>query len=234
MKTLLITGFEPFGGETINPAWEAVKALPEQIGGWQLRKLQIPTVFGLAAARTLACAAECRPDAVLCIGQAGTRSAVTPEYVGINLRHARIADNLGNQPQDEPVVPGGPTAYFATVPVRAMTAAIEAQGIPAAVSYTAGTYVCNDLLYTLLHHYAGTPRVHPCALPAGAGPAGRGLHAACTDDPRTGGGRLRALSRLRESASFPRYWPAPSAAAAWTGTRPSGPARPWRAGSAYS
>lgn len=102
MKTLLITGFEPFGGETINPAWEAVKALPEQIGGWQLRKLQIPTVFGLAAARTLACAAECRPDAVLCIGQAGTRSAVTPEYVGINLRHARIADNLGNQPQDEP------------------------------------------------------------------------------------------------------------------------------------
>ena len=132
-------------------------ALPEQIGGWQLRKLQIPTVFGLAAARTLACAAECRPDAVLCIGQAGTRSAVTPEYVGINLRHARIADNLGNQPQDEPVVPGGPTAYFATVPVRAMTAAIEAQGIPAAVSYTAGTYVCNDLLYTLLHHYAETP-----------------------------------------------------------------------------
>ena len=89
MKTLLITGFEPFGGETINPAWEAVKALPEQIGGWQLRKLQIPTVFSLAAARTLACAAECRPDAVLCIGQAGTRSAVTPEYVGINLRHAR-------------------------------------------------------------------------------------------------------------------------------------------------
>lgn len=157
MKTLLITGFEPFGGETINPAWETVKALPEQIGGWQLRKLQIPTVFGLAAARTLACAAECRPDAVLCIGQAGTRSAVTPEYVGINLRHARIADNLGNQPQDEPVVPGGPTAYFATVPVRTMTAAIEAQGIPAAVSYTAGTYVCNDLLYTLLHHYAGTP-----------------------------------------------------------------------------
>lgn len=157
MKTLLITGFEPFGGETINPAWEAVKALPEQIGGWQLRKLQIPTVFSLAAARTLACAAEYRPDAVLCIGQAGTRSAVTPEYVGINLRHARIADNLGNQPQDEPVVPGGPTAYFATVPVRAMTAAIEAQGIPAAVSYTAGTYVCNDLLYTLLHHYAGTP-----------------------------------------------------------------------------
>ena len=157
MKTLLITGFEPFGGETINPAWEAVRALPEQIGGWQLRKLQIPTVFGLAAARTLACAAECRPDAVLCIGQAGTRSAVTPEYVGINLRHARIADNLGNQPQDEPVVPGGPTAYFATVPVRAMTAAIEAQGIPAAVSYTAGTYVCNDLLYTLLHHYAETP-----------------------------------------------------------------------------
>ena len=154
---VLITGFDPFGGEPINPAWEAVKAMKDEIAGAKITKLQIPTVFGLAAARTLACAAECRPDAVLCIGQAGTRSAVTPEYVGINLRHARIADNLGNQPQDEPVVPGGPTAYFATVPVRTMTAAIEAQGIPAAVSYTAGTYVCNDLLYTLLHHYAGTP-----------------------------------------------------------------------------
>lgn len=237
MKTLLITGFEPFGGETINPAWEAVKALPEQIGGWQLRKLQIPTVFSLAAARTLACAAECRPDAVLCIGQAGTRSAVTPEYVGINLRHARIADNLGNQPQDEPVVPGGPTAYFATVPVRAMTAAIEAQGIPAAVSYTAGTYVCNDLLYTLLHHYAETPVragfIHVPFLSEQA-PQGVASMPLAQMDPRTGGGRLRALSRLRESASFPRYWPAPSAAAAWTGTRPSGPARPWRAGSAYS
>ena len=98
--------------------------MKDEIAGATITKLQIPTVFGLAAARTLACAAECRPDAVLCIGQAGTRSAVTPEYVGINLRHARIADNLGNQPQDEPVVPGGPTAYFATVPVRAMTAAI--------------------------------------------------------------------------------------------------------------
>lgn len=237
MKTLLITGFEPFGGETINPAWEAVKALPEQIGGWQLRKLQIPTVFGLAAARTLACAAECRPDAVLCIGQAGTRSAVTPEYVGINLRHARIADNLGNQPQDEPVVPGGPTAYFATVPVRTMTAAIEAQGIPAAVSYTAGTYVCNDLLYTLLHHYAETPVragfIHVPFLPEQA-PQGVASMPLAQMIRCTGGGRLRALSRLRESASFPRYWPAPSAAAAWTGTRPSGPARPWRAGSAYS
>lgn len=157
MKTLLITGFEPFGGETINPAWEAVKALPEQIGGWQLRKLQIPTVFGLAAARTLACAAECRPGCGpvhRAGGNAQRRDA------GI-CRHQPAPRAHSGQPwksaADEPVVPGGPTAYFATVPVRAMTAAIEAQGIPAAVSYTAGTYVCNDLLYTLLHHYAETP-----------------------------------------------------------------------------
>ena len=198
MKTLLITGFEPFGGETINPAWEAVKALPEQIGGWQLRKLQIPTVFGLAAARTLACAAECRPDAVLCIGQAGTRSAVTPEYVGINLRHARIADNLGNQPQDEPVVPGGPTAYFATVPVRAMTAAIEAQGIPAAVSYTAGTYVCNDLLYTLLQTVSGQ-KVHLRNVFAVAAPAHK--QQACTGQV-CGNGKVNAANTVRAPELF--------------------------------
>ena len=108
---------------------------------------------------------------------------MTPEYVGINLRHARIADNLGNQPQDEPVVPGGPTAYFATVPVRAMTAAIEAQGIPAAVSYTAGTYVCNDLLFTLLHHYAGTPvRAGFIHVPFLPGQAGQGQPSMALDD----------------------------------------------------
>ena len=157
MKKLLITGFDPFGGETINPAWEAVKALPDVAGDYELTKMEIPTVFGEAGRKVLDRAMALQPDVILCIGQAGGRKAITPEMVGINLRHARIADNAGNQPQDEPVAADGPAAYFATVPVRKMTAAIEAAGIAAAVSYTAGTFVCNDTLYTLLHHYAGTP-----------------------------------------------------------------------------
>jgi len=157
MKKLLITGFDPFGGETVNPAWEAVKLLPDVVGAYELTKMEIPTVFGAASQKVLDAAQKVQPDVILCIGQAGGRKAITPEMVAINLRHARIADNAGNQPQDEPVAADGPAAYFATVPVRKMTAAIEAAGIEAAVSYSAGTFVCNDTLYAVLHHYAGTP-----------------------------------------------------------------------------
>ena len=156
VKKLLITGFDPFGGETVNPSWEAVQLLPETVSGWQLHKRQIPTVFGKAAEVALAAAEAIAPDAILCVGQAGGRSAVTPEVVAINLREARIADNEGAQPQNEPVVPHGPAAYFATVPVREMVSAINAAGITAALSYSAGAFVCNDLLYALLHRYDGT------------------------------------------------------------------------------
>ncbi len=155
-KRLLITGFDPFGGETVNPAWEAVKLLPEHIGPYTLYKLQLPTVFGLAAQRILAAATDLRPDVILCIGQAGSRAAVTPERVAINCQDARIPDNMGNQPVDNFILPDGPAAYFATVPVRKMAAAICDAGLPGAVSNTAGTFVCNDTLYRLLHHYAGT------------------------------------------------------------------------------
>lgn len=155
-KRLLITGFEPFGGETINPSWEAVRQLPEQVGSYNLTKLQIPTVFGEAAEKILDKAALLQPDVILCIGQAGGRDRVTPEVIGINLRESRIPDNAGNQPVNVPVVEKGPAAYFSTVPVRNMAAAIEAAGIPSALSYSAGAFVCNDVLYTLLHHYQGT------------------------------------------------------------------------------
>lgn len=155
-KRLLITGFEPFGGETINPSWEAVRQLPEQVGSYNLTKLQIPTVFGEAAEKILDKAALLQPDVILCIGQAGGRDRVTPEVIGINLRESRIPDNAGNQPVNVPVVEKGPAAYFSTVPVRDMAAAIEAAGIPSALSYSAGAFVCNDVLYTLLHHYQGT------------------------------------------------------------------------------
>ena len=155
-KILLITGFDPFGGEAVNPSWEAVRRLPDRIGCWRIVPLQIPTQFGLAAATVLAKAAECAPDAILCIGQAGGRTGVTPEVVAINLRETKIADNAGAKPQNEPVIAGAREAYFATVPVREMVVAINACGIPAALSYSAGAFVCNDTLYQLLHRYHNT------------------------------------------------------------------------------
>lgn len=156
MKKLLITGFDPFGGESVNPSWEAVKLLPEKIGEYELVKLQIPTVFGLAAETLLQTAAQIQPDVIISVGQAGGRGAVTPERIGINVRDARISDNAGVSPKEEAIVPGGPDGLFATVPVKAMIAAITDAGLPAAISNTAGTFVCNDVLYSLLHHYAGT------------------------------------------------------------------------------
>ena len=152
-QVLLITGFDPFGGATVNPSWEAVERLPERIGNWKLCKLQIPTVFGLAAKTVLEKAQEVTPGAILCLGVAVGRSAVTPERIGINVRSARIPDNRGNQPSEEPVIPGGPDGLFSTMNVSAMAAAIEKLGLPGTVSNTAGTFVCNDTLYTLLHHY---------------------------------------------------------------------------------
>ena len=155
-KTLLITGFDPFGGATVNPSMEAVKLLPEQIGDYQLVKLEIPTVFGLGAERVLELAEKCRPDVIISVGQAGTRSAVTPERIGVNIRDAKISDNGGNQPVGEFVNAEGPAAYFSTVDVMAMVKEAEARGLPAAVSNSAGAFVCNDVLYTLLHRYHGT------------------------------------------------------------------------------
>ena len=155
-KKLLITGFDPFGGEAVNPAWEAVKGLPDTIGDYVLCKLEIPTVFGKAAEAVLEKASEVHPDVILCVGQAGGRASVTPERIGVNIRSARIPDNAGHQPQEQPVIPGGPDGIFSTVPVKAMADAICAKGLPGAVSNSAGTFVCNDTLYALLHHYAGT------------------------------------------------------------------------------
>ena len=156
MKKLLITGFDAFGGSSLNPSWMAVEALPEQVGQWQVRKLQIPTVFGDAAARIFAEAESYQPDVVLSVGLAGGRSAVTPERIAVNIRDARIADNAGNQPAGEFVAKEGPAAYFATVPVEKMAQAIRDGGIAATVSNSAGAFVCNDTLYSLLHRFDGT------------------------------------------------------------------------------
>ena len=156
MKKILVTGFDPFGGESINPAWEAVKRLPDAVGDCELTKLEVPTVFGKAGDTVIDVAKRLLPDAILCIGQAGGRDAVTPELVAINLREARIADNEGNQPNATPVVEGGDKAYFSTLPVREMVEAIKEKGIASRLSYSAGAFVCNDLLYTLLHRYDGS------------------------------------------------------------------------------
>ena len=145
-----MTGFTPFGGETVNPALEAVKRVrcPEA----ELRILEVPTVFGDSARLVTTEMDAFRPDVVLCVGQAAGRSAVTPERVAINVDDARIPDNAGQQPVDAPIVPGGPAAYFATVPVKDMVRAIREAGVPSELSNSAGTYVCNHLLYCVLHH----------------------------------------------------------------------------------
>lgn len=155
-KRLLITGFDPFGGGKVNPSWMAVEMLPERIGDCVLRKLAIPTVYGKAATLVLEAAELFRPDLILCVGLAGGRDAVTPERIAVNIRDARIADNEGNQPSGDRIVADGPAAYFSSVPVEKMAQAIRDIGIPASVSNTAGTFVCNDVLYTLLHKYAET------------------------------------------------------------------------------
>lgn len=157
MKKLLITGFDPFGGASVNPSWEAVKSLPDIVGEFELCKLGIPTIFSYAAEQVLEKAATFQPDVILCVGLAGGRDAVTPERIAVNIRDARVPDNRGVQPRGARVIEDAPAAYFATVPVERMASAIREAQIPATVSNSAGTYVCNDVLFTLLHHFADTP-----------------------------------------------------------------------------
>lgn len=144
---ILVTGFDPFGNELINPAIESVKLLADEIAGAQIIKLEIPTVFNQSLAVIEHAVREHQPDVVLSIGQAGGRSGITVECVGINLNEARIKDNAGYQPSGEKIYADGENAYFSTLPIKAMVAAIKEAKIPAAISYTAGTFVCNHVLY---------------------------------------------------------------------------------------
>ena len=156
MRRILVTGFDPFGGNEKNLSWEAVSRLPDMIGSCRICRLRIPTVFGDGALAAMKCAEEISADAILCVGQAGGRKSVTPEVIGVNVRDASIPDNAGRQPLGEPVVPGAGDGYFSTLPVRKIRNAILARGIPSELSYTAGTFVCNDVLFTLLNRYRGT------------------------------------------------------------------------------
>lgn len=148
---VLITGFDPFGGESVNPAFEAVKLLPDVIAGAEIVKLEIPTEFTKSGPAVEAGIKEHNPDVVINVGQAGGRSCVTPEVVGINLADARIPDNAGEQPSGVALQADGPAAYFATIPVKAIVQNVREHGIPCHLSYTAGTYVCNSVMYNVLH-----------------------------------------------------------------------------------
>lgn len=148
---VLVTGFDPFGGEKLNPALEAIKSLPSEIQGAEVRWLEVPTVFYKSAKILEEEIRVYQPDIVLCIGQAGGRKGLTPERVAINQDDARIQDNEGNQPIDRPIQLDGPPAYFSSLPIKAMVQAIKEEGLPASVSNTAGTFVCNHLMYQVLY-----------------------------------------------------------------------------------
>lgn len=154
---ILVTGFDPFGGESINPALEAVKRLPDSIRGAQIIKLEIPTVIGKSLAKIKETVLKESPDVVLSIGQAGERADISVERIGINIDDCRIPDNEGNQPVDEPVVKGGPAAYFVTLPIKAIVEKLKSNKIPASVSNTAGTFICNHVCYGTAH-FAATER----------------------------------------------------------------------------
>ncbi|MGI5983837.1 MAG: pyroglutamyl-peptidase I [Sakamotonia sp.] len=149
---VLVTGFDPFGGESINPAWEAVKRIRSEIAGAEIVTMQIPTVVGRSIERVHEKMKELQPDLVISVGQAGGRSGVTPERVAINVTDARIPDNDGNQPIDEPVFADGDAAYFSNLPVKAMVQAIRDAGYPSALSNSAGTYICNHVMYGILYY----------------------------------------------------------------------------------
>lgn len=156
-KTVLLTGFEPFNRETINPAWEAVRSLGGWAGaGFKVEVRQLPCVFGDATHAMQEAVAQLKPDVVIAVGQAGGRVDISVERVAINVDDAPIPDNAQRQLVDETIVEGGPAAYFSTLPIKAMVAALRTQGVPASVSQTAGTFVCNHVFYGLMHATAGT------------------------------------------------------------------------------
>jgi pyroglutamyl-peptidase len=150
----LVTGFEPFGGDRVNPSFEALRRLPPRLGALDIATAALPVVYGVALPALREAIAAAAPDIVLSVGLAGGRAELSLERVAINIDDARIPDNGGNQPIDRPVVAGGPVAYFATLPIKAAVAALREAGLPGAVSNTAGTFLCNHVFYGLMHEAA--------------------------------------------------------------------------------
>ncbi|PHM40007.1 pyrrolidone-carboxylate peptidase [Xenorhabdus mauleonii] len=155
MKTILITGFEPFGGEAINPSWEAIKSLQGyQVADAKIETCLLPCVFDVALQHLYAAIDSFQPELVISVGQAGGRTGISIERVAINVNDARIPDNAGKQPIDTSVISGGPAAHFSSLPIKTIAGALRKAGIPASVSQTAGTFVCNHVMYGLLHYLA--------------------------------------------------------------------------------
>lgn len=151
MPRALVTAFEPFGGETLNASLEALRLLPPHVGALEIARAELPTSFARALPALAAAIARCRPDVVLCVGQARSRSALSLERIAINIQDARIADNDGAQPVDLPVAAEGPAAYLSALPNKSAVAALIAAGVEAEISNTAGTFVCNHVFYGLMH-----------------------------------------------------------------------------------
>ncbi|WP_314195597.1 pyroglutamyl-peptidase I [uncultured Arthrobacter sp.] len=158
---ILLTGFEPFGGQPVNPSWAAAQSARDLLRaeGLAVEAVEVPCVFGAAGSVLRDVLGALEPELVVCIGQAGGRGRVSLERVAINCDDAPIPDNAGNQPVDRDVVPGGPAAYFTSLPVKAALLAVKKAGIPVEISQTAGTYVCNHVFYTLMHELAARPGV---------------------------------------------------------------------------
>jgi len=153
--TVLLTGFDPFGGETLNPSWEAVAALNgASIAGRRIVAVRLPTSFARSPRALRAAIRKHAPELIVCVGQAGGRAQISLERIAINIDDARIADNDGAQPVDQPIVRNGPAAYFSTLPIKAMLAAMRKAGVPVEISQTAGTFVCNRVFYALMHALA--------------------------------------------------------------------------------
>ena len=150
-KAVVITCFEPFGGESVNASEELVKMLPDEIGGCRIVKLRLPTSFMKCRDALMRAMDEHNPCAVISFGEAGGRSDITPEFVAINWRDARICDNSGYKPEGEPIIDGADRAYFTTLPVKVIVNALRDKGAPAKISYSCGTYVCNEAMYSALY-----------------------------------------------------------------------------------
>ena len=156
MRNLLITGFDPFAHYQINPCWEVVKALPEQLGDFRLTKLLLPNIFGLAGRMLLERAEELQPDIILLTGMDSGSTHVHVDTVAVNIRDALVEDNLGRKPWNEPVIAGGPDAYMATIPAHEIVRKLQKEHCHVHLGYATGGYVCNDIFYLACHHYAGT------------------------------------------------------------------------------
>lgn len=155
-KKILITCFEPFSGESFNASAAVAEAMPRIIGGVSAEKIMLPVEFGRAAEMAMVQAREISAWLIVCFGEARARKVVTPELLAINLNHASIPDNAGREPKDEPIAAGGAAAYFTNFPARSLAEKIKAAGVPSALSYSAGAYVCNDLYYRLLSEFDGS------------------------------------------------------------------------------